>query len=205
MSERDITDGILDDAMRAMQKRLDKRPYKPERYELWYETDGLFLHPSVDKAHKAVQWWLNDILHGCEERVRWVTLYGAPGCGKTHLLQNAIKVLRKHKDFRAQYYHWRKFKESQLQDYALRCEYLAIDDLFCDYMASEKAEDYNRALLLDIMEQRKGRWTLFATNYAPTEMPDQRLESRLFRWGNEVVDMSKAGDYSRIKGNGKAD
>lgn len=178
------------------------REYKPEKYELGFVTRGL--KPCIDAAHKAVQWWLNDIVHGCKERVRWVTLHGMPGCGKTHLVRSAIRVLRD-QGKTAQCWDWARLKEGLtsgecpgLWDQVAHMKYLAIDDIFTGYMASEKASSLQASLLYDLLEARIGKWTLITTNIAPKNMPDERVSSRLVRNGNEVVNMQEAEDFSLL-------
>ena len=70
-----------------------RRTYKDVvRYELGYETQGL--HKSVTEAHRAVQWFVNDVVHRETALKRWVSLMGASGCGKSHLAAAAVRVLR---------------------------------------------------------------------------------------------------------------
>ena len=180
----------------------EKRNYKPERYELGYVTDGL--DGSVTTAHRAVQWWLNDILHGATDRRRWLTLYGKSGCGKTHLASAAIATL-KARDLRAQNWGWSVLKGCLLDgrhpglfDQVAKMPYLAIDDIGADYMSSEKAAGVSASLLYDLLESRLGRWTLITSNLTPAELPDMRIASRLKRGLNELVDMTTARDFSNL-------
>ena len=203
MSETATIQGLLPEWMLATGKAASgKRAYKHERYELGYEVEGLA--PCVDAAHKAVQWWLNDILHGCTERRRWVTLHGKAGCGKTHLARAAIATLRAHGK-RAQRWSWGRLKEMLLGDnpglwrQVTEMPYLALDDIFSGYMESDKAAALNASMLYDLLEERLGRWTLVTSNLAPGDMPDMRIASRLVRGMNEVINMQAAADYAVLK------
>lgn len=202
MSEAMDISEILPAFMAATGGAVSKRDYKPERYELGYEVDGLA--PCVDAAHKAVQWWLNDILHGAKDRVRWVTLHGTTGCGKTHLVRAAIATLRAHEK-RAQRWRWGVLLDMLLDDnpglweQVTRMPYLAIDDIFTGYMASDKAAALNASLLYDLLEARLDKWTLITSNLSPADMPDMRIASRLVRGMSEVVNMQGAHDYGVLQ------
>lgn len=192
---------LLED-YKVLHGELKPREYKPERYDLGFLTQGL--HPCVDAAHKAVQWWLNDILHGCKERVRWVTLHGHPGCGKTHLCRNAIRALREHGK-RAQWWKWNELKEKLTSDafpglwhQVATMPHLAIDDIFTGYMDSQKASGLQTSLFYDLLEARLGKWTLLTTNIHPSNMPDVRVASRLTRDGNTIINMQDAADFSYL-------
>lgn len=196
----------LPDAMRLTEP--PKRAYKAERYELGYQTEGLA--PSVDAAHKAVQWWLNDILHGCRERRRWLTLYGRSGCGKTHLLSTAGVVLRE-RGKRVQKWRWTRLRgmlvdgeHPGLMEQLVDMPYLLVDDIGAEYTASDRAAALSASLLYELLEARLGKWTLITSNLAPADMVDVRITSRLYRGYNELVDMRDAKDYcyQRKKGGG---
>ena len=81
----------------------------------------------------------------------------------------------------------------------LRVPFLAVDDVFTGYTQSEAAAAFNASMLYELMEARIGKWTLFASNVAPQDMPDARLASRLVRWGNEVINMQGAQDYGVLQ------
>lgn len=174
------------------------REYKAERYELAFETEGLA--PCVNAAHKAVQWWLNDILHRCRDRRRWVTLYGRSGCGKTHLATAAASVIRSH-GRRVQRWNWSRLRSLMLDgspglwDQVADAPILVLDDVGAEYTASDKTAALSASLLYDLLEARLGRWMLITSNLAPADWVDVRVTSRLFRGQNEVVDMSGAEDF----------
>lgn len=175
------------------------REYKPEAYPLGYQTEGLA--PCVREAHRAVQWWLNDILHGCRERRRWLTLFGRSGCGKSHLAQAARACLKGYKR-KVSLFNWSAMRDELLSDpqgglmeYAQGRPILVLDDVGAEYMASERAERMSASLLYRLLEARLGKWTLLTSNLAPADWVDVRITSRLYRGLNELVDMSGAADY----------
>lgn len=185
------------------------RAYKPVRYELGYCVEGL--PECVTTAHRTIQWWLNDILHGCTERRRWVTLYGRSGCGKTHLVTAACAILAQ-QGRRAQKWNWAKLRDRLLsgaypglREQVQSIPYLALDDIGAEYTESGKTAALSASLLYDILEARLGKWTLITSNLKPADMVDVRITSRLYRGLNELVDMSGAGDFCYMlqKGGGK--
>lgn len=205
MSETRHITAVLPDYLTATKEaQSSKRDYKPVRYDLSYETEGLA--PCVNEAHRAIQWWLNDALEGVQERVRWVTLHGSPGCGKTHLVRAATALIRANGK-RAQTWKWRKLLDMLhdevhypgLWHWVTEMPYLALDDVFTGFMASEKATALQTSTLYDLLEDRLDKWTLITSNLSPDEMPDVRLASRLFRGNNVVVNMQGAADYAILK------
>lgn len=193
-------DKILPAAMRL--GAVPERGYKPVRYELGYHTEGLAV--CVNDAHRAVQWWLNDILHGFKEGRRWLTLYGRSGCGKSHLMTAASAYLKAGLPVRSvQCWNWGVLMGRLLggecpglMEQVQRMPVLMLDDVGSELVASERAQSVAMRLLYDVLEARLGRWTMLTSNLAPADLPDVRVTSRLFRGMNEVVDMSAAGDYA---------
>lgn len=197
-------DGFLPAALRLAVP--PPRGYMPVRYGLGFCTQGLA--PCVDAAHKAVQWWLNDILHGCRERRRWLTLFGRSGCGKSHLALAARGCLLAH-GRRVQAWNWVRLRErllggccpgllGQVQELPL----LVLDDVGAEFAASGRAAGVSASLLYRVLEARLGRWTLLTSNLAPADWVDVRLTSRLYRGLNELVDMSGAEDFCFVRRKG---
>lgn len=175
------------------------RGYKPEAYPLGYNVEGLA--PCVREAHRAVQWWLNDILHHCKDRKRWLTLYGKSGCGKTHLAQ-ASKLILREQGFHVQCWNWPNLRDRLLgrdcpglMEQVQRLPILMLDDVGAEYLSSDRASAASAAALYSLLEARLGKWSLITSNLAPADWPDMRLTSRLYRGQNELVDMSAAADY----------
>ncbi|MCD8071176.1 MAG: hypothetical protein LUE08_07330 [Akkermansiaceae bacterium] len=178
-----------------------QRDWKPERYPLNYDTDGL--HPSVNEAHRAVQWWLNDIIHRETSRRRMLTLYGKSGSGKTHLARNAVNVL-KSEGRTAQFWPWRKALsrmldgEWELMGHLCRLPILALDDVGTEFTGTDKTRRLSNAKLYELIDERCGKWTLITSNLSPGDLADEtdvRIASRLFRGNNVLIDMSSAEDY----------
>lgn len=179
------------------------REYAPVRYDLAYKTLGM--HKSVDAAHKAAQWFLNDILHGQQDRKRWLLLFGRSGCGKSHLVEAVYATLKHHKRAGfAQKFNWGKLMEKLLDnEYPTLGEQLAsanvllLDDIGCDIIESAKYQSLALRKLYEIMEARLGKWTFFTSNLSPEQFGrlDERIASRFFRGNNTIVDMTGAGDY----------
>lgn len=181
-----------------------RRTYKGAvRYELGYETDGL--HPSVTEAHRAVQWFLNDVVHKETQLRRWVSLMGASGCGKSHLASAAVRVLHEQgfKKARVQLWNWRNVMNRALEDRDLilwlaDLHVLVLDDIGTGYTASSKSAALTSSLLYDLLEARLGKWTILTSNLSPgdiAETLDVRIASRLYRGRNVIIDMTHASDY----------
>ena len=205
MSEPTTIKAVLPDFLTATSEELDdKRDYKPRRYELNFVTEGLA--PCVNEAHREIQWYLNDALEGVQKRVRWVTLHGSPGCGKTHLIRAASAILRANGK-ESQTWNWKTLfnwlmdsdSYPGLWRQVVHMPFLGLDDILTGYLASDKASGLQSSILYDLLEERLGKWTLITSNIAPENMPDVRLTSRLFRGNNVVVDMQGADDYAVLR------
>lgn len=186
-------------AAAALKKGVNvPRSYKPQRFELGFTTAGL--HPSVNAAHVAVQWWLNDIIakHPCIPY--WLTIFGKSGTGKTHLARAACETLRAHgrkcwwlpADNLAARIHCREWH--RLEWYKL-APILILDDLGAAY---DDKGGFMSATVYSILAAREKKWTLLTTNLAPAQLAeayDSRLASRLKRHGGQLADLSAAADY----------
>lgn len=163
------------------------------------------VHPSVAEAYNALKSWLTAINHGCIPPFS-LTLCGRSGCGKTHLLQNAVAYLNA-RAFTCASYSWpsllQKIKDDEPRALASLRSFkaLAVDNIGAENTSGKYIRGTSSELLDRLVELRLGKWTLYATNcnmkgieniYTP------RIASRLIRNGGRVVDMSAAQDYSLI-------
>lgn len=191
-----IGKSFLPDSMN-LSKTPPERLYKPVAYDLGYNTTGL--PKCCTEAHRATQWWLNDIINKQLHRKRWVTLYGKSGCGKTHLAIAAKNCLREFGK-KVLYWNWSKLRSASEWSHwnAGDVNILILDDIGSGFTGTDKAREAAASILYSIMEERLNKWTFFTTNLTPDGLPDVRLASRLFRGQNEVVDMREAGDYAYI-------
>ncbi len=178
------------------------RPYRPVRYELDFETDGL--PACIAEAHRETQWFINDIINRQHSRARWLTLYGCSGAGKTHLAKAAARVLREH-GHRAQCWRWARALGMMLDgEWALmrqlcRLPVLVLDDVGAEYSAGGNIRALNAAKLLELLEERLERWTIITTNLRPRQLGealDPRISSRLYRGQSVLVDMGERNDYA---------
>ena len=152
-------------------------------------------------AYNATQAWLNDIIHNFSERARWLILYGRPGTGKTHLLNNSTRILR---EFRRKVVAAKaanlatKLREGEthlLETVYKPCKILAIDDL-----GSEYHTDFITSQWFDLLDSRIGMWTIITTNLTPAQLGkryDTRIQSRLEDTRNTLVDLSSAADFRK--------
>lgn len=171
--------------------------YTPLNLPLLYKTSTD--HQSA--AYNATQAWLNDLIHNFSERARWLVLFGRPGTGKTHLLNNSVRLLR---EFRRKVVSTKaatlatKLRDSDthLLDTVYKpCKILAIDDL-----GSEYHTDYITSQWFDLLDARIGMWTLITTNLTPAQLGrryDARIQSRLEDNRNTLVDLTTAADYRK--------
>ena len=169
--------------------------YTPLRLPLAYNV----IDEPTKNAYKETQLWLNDIIHNCRERARWLVIYGRPGAGKSHLCYNAARVLR---EFR------RKTLTKRAADIAtdlrqgnthllhqiwVPAPFMTIDDF-----GSEYHTDYMTAQWFDLLDQRIGKWTIITTNLTPVQIGqryDARIQSRIQDSRNTLIDLTRAADY----------
>lgn len=181
--------------------------YRPVRLPLNYNTETT----EQKLAYNATQLWLNDIIHNFKERSRWLVLYGAPGAGKTHLLNNAATILR---EFR------RKVLTKRAADIAtavregnthsLHNIWAPAPILCIDDFGSEYHTEYITSVWFDLLDKRIGNnptipsydrtpmWTLITTNLTPLQIEsryDKRIASRFLDSRNTLVDLTSAEDY----------
>lgn len=169
--------------------------YTPLRLPLAYNT-----HSETTKAaYTATQLWLNDIIHRARERARWLVIYGNPGTGKTHLLNNATRILR---EFRLKVLQKRaadmatSLREGNthlLENIWAPANILTIDDFGAEYHT-----DYITSQWFDLLDQRIGKWTIITTNLTPNQIAkryDHRIASRITDGRNTLVDLTAAADY----------
>ena len=155
----------------------------------------------TEEAYMKVQEWLNDAVHNCRERSRWLFIHGRPGAGKSHLAYNSARVLR---EFR------RKTLTKRAADIAndlregnshlmhqiwLPSPFMIIDDL-----GSEYHTDFITAQWFDLLDARIGKWTIITSNLTPAQIGkryDTRIQSRIEDSRNTIVDLSLAADYRK--------
>lgn len=164
------------------------------------------VHPSVIKAHEACKAWLHHIVFK-DTRPHFLTLSGPTGCGKTHLARNAKYALAT-KCIPCTIVSWAqaladsKSKNAEDELYKLSsARVLIVDGVGSENTRGDYSRGLSDALLVDIMEKRETRWTMFLTTLTMQQIANlysERAESRLHRNGSIIVDMSHAQDYSKI-------
>ena len=136
----------------------------------------------------------------------WLTLIGAPGCGKTHLARklgrewNRAHAWKPDKFSRVRY---AKFAEwaSVLSAIFDREKGGVISDLreagllVVDDIGAAHQSDFEQSKLLELMNARIGKPTVFTTNKTAAELKeaDPRIYSRLVREGTIIA--TSAPDY----------
>lgn len=175
---------------------VKKRDYTPVRYDLEYEIT----HAETDKMHKAVQWFINDVING--QRPYNLSLLGKSGTGKTHLATRAIGVLRKHFPHRERYiqdFPWSYVVDKIRQHdhgivrYLINTNHiLALDDVF-----SKDESAATKSAFQQITEGRLNKWTIYTSNFtlAGLDAIEARTASRLVRGESKVVTITDADDY----------
>lgn len=171
--------------------------YTPLRLPLAYNI----VDKCTEEAYMKVQEWLNDAVHNCRERSRWLFIHGRPGAGKSHLAYNSARVLR---EFR------RKTLTKRAADIAndlregnshlmhqiwLPSPFMIIDDL-----GSEYHTDFITTQWFDLLDARIGKWTIITSNLTPAQIGkryDTRIQSRIEDSRNTIVDLTLAADYRK--------
>lgn len=171
--------------------------YTPLRLPLAYNI----VDKCTEEAYMKVQEWLNDAVHNCRERARWLFIHGRPGAGKSHLAFNAARVLR---EFR------RKTLTKRAADIAndlregnshlmhqiwLPSPFMVIDDIGSEYYT-----DFITAQWFDLLDARIGKWTIITSNLTPAQIGkryDTRIQSRIEDSRNTIVDLTLAADYRK--------
>ena len=181
--------------------------YRPIKLPLNYNTETD--HQKL--AYNATQMWLNDIIHNFKERSRWLILYGAPGAGKTHLLNAAAAILN---EFR------RKTLTKRAADmattvrdgntYSLHNIWATAPILAIDDFGSEYHTEYITSMWFDLLDTRIGNnpsqpaysttpmWTIITTNLTPKQIEtryDKRIASRFLDSRHTLIDLTGAEDY----------
>lgn len=163
------------------------------------------VHPCVVQAHTACKAWLSCIVRRTQPH--FLTLSGPTGCGKTHLARNAKYALST-KGIPCTIASWAKVilasktKKAEDEFYHLATvKVLVLDGIGAENTRGEFSRGLSDALLVDLMERRENRWTMFLTTLTMPQLAklySERAESRLHRNGSIVVDMSQAQDYNKI-------
>lgn len=158
--------------------------------------------PCVLEAHRATALWARDIIKH-RQPLRWLTIYGASGCGKTHLSKLARYAIRQ-AGIECQMHNWPRCLvrilsgEYGLIGHLCRLPVLILDDLGAEYIESDRSAALDASKLYEILDGRLTKWTLISSNLSPEHIGDRldvRIRSRLYRGHNEIIDMSSAEDY----------
>lgn len=140
-----------------------------------------------------------------------LTVSGNPGCGKTMLAQSAYWHLREnvptYDDHRGITFHYRyyfctwadladllrEFRYGEWKE-AADAHMLVVDDVGATHMT-----DMTRGKLVQLMDKRLGKWTIYTTNLTLQELDqvDPRISSRLIRNENKFF-RSTCPDYWRM-------
>lgn len=134
----------------------------------------------------------------------WLTLIGAPGCGKTHLARRSKAFWNRHcikPCFRIRYGLFREWS-SVLTDIFDKDKKHVIGELadagllVIDDIGAEHSSGFSTSKLLELLNARVGKPTILTSNVSVETMRehDPRLFSRLNRHGE--IFTSQASDYA---------
>lgn len=174
------------------------RNYKPIRYDLNLDHK---VHPEVDQMHREAQWFINDVINRVRP-MRWLSLLGSSGIGKTHLARAIIDTLKRERpDSIIQFWSWSKvvamLRDGEwglIQHLIDNPFVLALDDIGVTNESAITIAAMNR-----LADARLGKWTIFTSNLSAENINkqiDTRVASRLYRGNNVICECSKAQDYS---------
>jgi len=124
----------------------------------------------------------------------WLTFWGHPGTGKTHLARQIQGQTGGHwMDWvdLCRRYQAREDMASRLR-YAVDVPMLIVDDIGAEHQTPATV-----GLLHGLLHSRLGKWTVITTNHSPDhwQVVDVRIASRLVRGQNKHVDC-RTTDYA---------
>lgn len=126
----------------------------------------------------------------------WLTLWGSPGTGKTHLARQI------HRQTKAHWMDWvdtcRRYQAKE--DLAARLRYAVDAPVLCiDDIGAEHQTAATVGLLHGMMHSRLGKWTVITTNHSPDhwQTVDARIASRIIRGHNRHIDCRTADFATR--------
>lgn len=173
-------------------------------------------HPELMQVLPAVKAFCLAALEG--EEPRWLTLLGSSGIGKTHILTQAFRFLRKHwtMERRTQWpdgtwtgkmrQHAHIKPSRDLDDYRASEEYAAFDLIYVEdigagqSMGEKGAGAVNQSRLADLLQLRSRKWTLMCANLSRADVErklDARIASRLNRDLSACLEISdQVPDFS---------
>lgn len=209
------TDPILDrwdaltERMEAEGRLVDSReeitpqavPAKRELPKFELES----VHDSVKRAHAEAVTWFRHVLKR-DVPPYWLLLHGRSGCGKT-LLQELTRESLRERGVRCLLANWplsldrMGSKGNAAEDELWRLtapHVLLLDDVGAEYLESERSREFDQDKLYKLFEARQNKWTFVTSNLSPEDIRVRigaRIESRLKRGYNVLVDLSEALDF----------
>lgn len=159
--------------------------------------------PALVDMHEAAKWFCTDMKKS--RASHWLTFCGASGTGKTHLARRCFAYFKTNIEGRqwvpkenhvavqyGNFWNWsnvvNEMREGRYGDFEFMCDdwFTVIDDVGSERDPTKFATDK----LLEILNQRRDKWTLITSNLFLDEIGekmDVRLSSRLLRDGSKVV------------------
>jgi DNA replication protein DnaC len=162
-------------------------------------------HPT-EALLDAAKWFCADIKTG--QPPYWLCIIGNSGTGKTHIAKGICQWFKLHAagepfvvgenvigrtDYR--YRTW-----SRIMAKLYNGEYDGISDILSetllvidDFGAAHDPSKYGVSKLLEIMNRREGKWTVFTSNMTMEQIADTmdtRIASRFIRDGSKVIEMN---------------
>ena len=148
-----------------------------------------------DKIAAAIRSYIKQPKH-------WLVIFGPPGTGKTYLASALIESFRLDN---LRNFHWLdllgqiKSKIKVGRDASLELAYYSDYEVFIvDDIACGTNTEWQESMLLELLEHRESRITIFTTNLSYSDFAEKfhpRLVSRLFDKRNTLVDMTGCTDY----------
>lgn len=177
-------------------------PSKPTHKIKPFDLDNV--HESVVAAHTACKAWLQAA--SVHRKPYTLTMCGRSGCGKTHMMRNAYRVILGNTQKIARMWTWSallsalKVEDAGFIMYTLgEVDFVFIDDIGAENISGDFTRGLSCAVLCDLLDRREGKWTMFSSNLTLSEIAktyDARIASRLIRNGGVICDMTDAEDYA---------
>jgi chromosomal replication initiation ATPase DnaA len=163
--------------------------------------DYIAYDKGLENVLPAVKQFTTAVLNNSQPK-RWLSLLGPSGVGKTHILKQAIEVIRARWRIKTNT-GWRGpnaariIPAKDLTDWKAALDYAKYDIIYIEDIGSGQGVDgasgkVIRNRIMELLQLRSGKWTMLDANLYRAEIEtllDGRIASRLKRDGSWMVEI----------------